>query len=60
MVSRVGNVRLGRYAVVARKRGLGRTEHRDSQKCESSAHDWPSVCSSHVEGLGKGGLVPPR
>ena len=45
---------------MARKRELGRTECRDRQRYELSAHDWPSVRSNRVEGVGRVGLVPPR
>ena len=45
---------------MARKRELGHTEYRDRQKYELSAHEWPTVRNSRVEGMGKVGLVPPR
>ena len=56
----VGDARMGRHAVVARKHGLGHTEHRDCQRYESSAHDRRGVRSSEsYKRMRKVGLVPP-
>ena len=41
----VGDARMGRHAIVARKHGLGHTEHRDRRRNEPSAHDW---CGMYV------------
>jgi hypothetical protein len=38
---------------------LNHREHRDLQRHESSAHDWRSVRSRRIEGMGKVGRVPP-
>ena len=50
----------GRHVAVARERGVGHTEHRGRQMYESSTHDWLSVRSSRIEGMGRVGFIPPR
>ena len=56
----VGDARMGRHAVVARKHGLGHTEHRDRRRYESSAHDWCGmyVAASRITGWERSVLFP--